>query len=284
VWTGLVLGAIYTLVAVGYNIAYSAAGVFNFAHAALMVLGTFVAYWAGESLGAPVVVAALLGAGIVAVVGVVEERIAIRPLLGKGLHGELVTTVGVTVVIEGVIVRIWGSEPLRVGYFGTIDTWKVFGVRILPVEALLVALAVVVALGAWWWGRTTMAGLASRATTEDRDAAMLRGVNVRRLSLGAFAVSGLMAGALGPVLGSKTFAVASLGFALALKGFVALAMGGFGSQVGALVGGMAIGVVQAFAGRHWGGNYENLAVFAVLLAVLMLRPTGLFGRTRERVV
>jgi branched-chain amino acid transport system permease protein len=119
---------------------------------------------------------------------------------------------------------------------------------------------------------------------EDREAASLRGVNVRALALGAFAVSGLLAGALGPVIGSKTFAVATLGSALALKGFVALALGGFGSVGGALIGGLAIGMTEEYSARYLGSSYSNLLVFAVLLVVLMAKPTGLFGQVRERMV
>src|SRR6185369_9838602 len=131
-------------------------------------------------------------------------------------------------------------------------------------------------------GRRTMLGLALLAVVEDREAAQLRGVNVRRMALGAFAFSGLLAGLLGPLIGPKTFAVATLGSALALKGFVALAIGGFGSVPGGLVGGFAVGLVEASAGRWLGSAYADLSVFAMLLLVLLVRPTGLFGRVRER--
>jgi branched-chain amino acid transport system permease protein len=127
-------------------------------------------------------------------------------------------------------------------------------------------------------------GLALLAVAEDREAALLRGVNVRRVALGAFVFSGLLAGALGPVIGPKTFAVATLGSALALKGFVALAMGGFGSLPGGLIGGLAVGLIEASTSRWLGSDYADLMVFGVLLLILLVRPTGLFGRVRERMV
>jgi branched-chain amino acid transport system permease protein len=134
------------------------------------------------------------------------------------------------------------------------------------------------------YARSSMIGLATLAMAEDREAAALRGVNVRALALGAFALSGVLAGVLGPVVGAKTFAVATLGSALALKGFVALALGGFGSLTGGLIGGLAIGMIEEFTARYLGSSYSTLIVFAVLLLVLMTRPSGLFGTVRERMV
>ena len=118
----------------------------------------------------------------------------------------------------------------------------------------------------------------------DREAASLRGINVRALALGAFCVSGAVAGALGPFIGPQTDAVASLGTSLALLGFVALAMGGFGSLPGGLIGGFVIGLIEAFTNRYLGTQYSNLMVFAVLLLILLFRPGGLFGTVRERMV
>jgi branched-chain amino acid transport system permease protein len=132
--------------------------------------------------------------------------------------------------------------------------------------------------------RWTMTGLACLATSEDGEAARLRGVNTRWLSVGAFAVSGLMAGLVGPIVGPKTYAFAALAAALALKGFVAMAMGGFGNIAGCTIGGFVVGMVEATTARWVGGEYQTMAVFVLLLLVLMIRPTGLLGEQRERVV
>ena len=119
---------------------------------------------------------------------------------------------------------------------------------------------------------------------EDREAAELRGINVRALAFAAFAASGLLAGMVGLFVGPVTFAVSTLGASLALKGFVALAIGGFGSFPGALVGGMVVGLVEIWSARLFGGDYVHLGIFVLLLLVLMLRPAGLFVRARERQV
>jgi branched-chain amino acid transport system permease protein len=282
VWGGLSLGAVYAIIAIGYNIVFTASGVFNFAHAQLVMVGTFIAYWGLAVVELPVVVVIVLDGLIVGVLAVAEERIAIRPI--KGTEGQLVTTVGVATLLNGATQLIWGGQPLTVPFLNSTDVWTVLGGRVLPVEILLIGIAVVLTGILITYSRTSMIGLATLAMAENREAASLRGVNVRALALGAFALSGVLAGALGPVVGGKTFAVATLASALALKGFVALALGGFGSLAGGLIGGLSIGMIEVYTARYLGSAYTNLIVFGVLLLVLMAKPTGLFGQMRERMV
>jgi branched-chain amino acid transport system permease protein len=286
IWGGLSLGAVYALVAVGYNIVFTASGTFNFAHAQLLMLGTFLAYWGLAVLKWPVLAVFALAAVVVGAVAVAEERFAVRTV--RGIEAQLVTTVGVATLINGASQLIWGSQARTVPFFSGSGTgtsvWTLLGGRVLPVEVALIVVAIVLALGLIYYSRHSMIGLAVLAMAENREAAALRGINVRMLTLGAFAVSGVLAGAVGPVVGPKTFAVATLGSALALKGFVALALGGFGSIGGGVVGGFAIGVIEQYAARYLGSTYVNLTIFGVLLLILLARPAGLFGRTQERMV
>ena len=282
VWSGLALGAIYALIALGYHLVFISSNTFNFAHAQLVMLGVFVSFWGLVTLKLPTVVVLLLAAAVVAGVATVEERVAIRTVTGT--EGQLITTVGFATLLDGVTQVIWGGEPLQVPFFGPDRAWDVLGGRVFPVELLLVVIAVAVAVLIAFVGRHSMLGLAMLAVSEDREAALMRGINVRALGIGAFAASGAFAGLLGVVVGPKTFAVATLGSALALKGFVAMAIGGFGSAAGALVGGLSVGLIEALAGRYMGSSYATLMVFSALLLVLLLKPTGLFGTLRERVV
>jgi branched-chain amino acid transport system permease protein len=224
----------------------------------------------------------LLAGLVVAVLAIAEERFAIRTV--RGTEAQLVTTVGVATLLNGGTQLIWGSQPLTVPFLDSNHVLTVFGGRVLPVELVLIAVAVLLTLGLVYYSRHSMIGLATLAMAEDREAAMLRGVNVRMLALGAFGLSGLLAGAVGPIVGPKTFAVATLGSALALKGFVALALGGFGSLPGGLIGGLAIGLIEQLSARYLGSTYVNIVIFGVLLLILLCRPAGLFGRSRERTV
>lgn len=281
-WSGLALGAVYTLVAIGYNIVFVSSNTFNFAQAQLMMVGTFVAYTGIVTLDLPILVVAVLATATVMVLAGLEEIIAVGPVHDH--QTQLVTTLGVATLLNGATQLIWGGEPLTVPFFGSNEAITLLGGRTYPVEITLLVLAIVLVVVLSLFSKRTITGIALLGVSEDREAATLRGVNVRAVALGAFAASGALAGFLGLFVGPKTFAVATLGAALAIKGFVALAIGGFGSLPGALVGGLTVGLVESYAALELGSQYSNIAVFAVLIVILMVRPAGLFGRVRERVV
>jgi branched-chain amino acid transport system permease protein len=283
-WAGLSTGAIYVLAAIGYNVVFVTAGVFNFAQAQFMMIGTFVAYWVSAQLRLPVAVGFAFGAAIGAAIGLISERVAIRPVRGLGTHTELVTTVGVGIALDGLAYLIWGSQPLAVPFFGSSRVLSVISGRTQPLDLVLIAAALVVPLGLAAWSRWSLAGLASRAIAEDRQAASARGIPVARFGTIAVTAAAAFAGMLGPLVGPETYAVYTLGDQLAITAFVALAIGGFGSYVGAMVGGLAVGLIQAEGARYLNANYGDLLVFGVLLAVLMIRPAGLLRSAYSRAV
>lgn len=282
VWSGLALGAVYALVAIGYNIVYLSAKTFNFAHAQLLMLGVFVAYTCLMQWGVPWILVLVLAALAVAVVAGIEHFVAIRPL--KDVHNVLVTTLGASTFLDGLVQLIWGNQALSVPFPGGDQAIDLLGGRVYPIEPTLVAVVVLIVILDAWISRRFLVGLALQAMSEDAEAAQLRGVNIRAMAFGAFVVAGAMAGAAAVFVGPKTFAVSTLGDSLALKGFVALAIGGFGSMPGALVGGAAVGLVEILSARYLGSEYSNLLIFALLLGVFVVRPAGLFVRSVERTV
>jgi len=284
VWTGIAVGSIYVLTALALTIPYLASGVFNFAQPAVLALGTFLAYWLRTEHQMPIAVVIVASAAICFAVGAIVEILAIRPLAGSGVHGELVTTLGAAVIIEGVILRVWGPDPRRVDFLASTDTVSVLGGELLPIELLLIGVALISILVTHLVLRRTLVGLACLASAEDRQAAMLRGIDVNRLSMWAFAVAGALCGAIGVVVGAKTFAVFDLGNALVVFAFVALAIGGFGSVGGALIGGLAVGVIQQLTVRYLGIDWAQIVIFFVLVTVLLVRPNGLFGVRAMRTV
>ncbi|MFZ3416288.1 branched-chain amino acid ABC transporter permease [Arthrobacter sp. 3Tela_A] len=279
---GLSLGAVYALVAIGYNIVFISSKTFNFAQAQLMMFGAFIVYTGAVVFGLHPVIAGLIGMIVVAGIAYLEFVLAIRPV--RDHHNILVTTLGAAVLLDGTAQLLWGGEPLKVPFLAGDNAIDFFGGRVYPVEIALVAVVAVLVGGFAVYGRMSLTGLALRGMSEDNEAAQLRGVNVRRLALMTFVFAGALAGLLGVFVGPKTFAVATLGAALALKGFVVLAIGGFGSMPGAAVGGIIVGLTEALAARYLGGEYALLAVFALLITILLLRPSGLFVRAKERTV
>lgn len=282
--TGLVLGSIYILVALGYNIVFLASGAFNFAQAAVVMLGAFVASTYGVERGLPTLIVILLAALIGAVVGIATELTAIRPVVGKGLHGELVTTVGVSTILTGLVVVIWGVDIRPVNPIVSSDAVTILSGRVTVDGLILIAVAIVSCLGLWAWSRLTLGGLASLAVSEDRQAATLRGINVNYLSILATAAAGAIGGAAGVFVGTQTLAVPTIAAVLTLNSFLVLIIGGMGSFPGLLIGGLVVGILEALTGRYLGSEYVTLMLFALLLAVLLVRPEGLFGQKVNRVV
>lgn len=281
-YSGLSLGAVYALVALGYNLVYLSSRAFNFAQAQLVMVAAFVAYTGLVVFRLPWVVAVLLAMAVLLAVAVVEERIAIR--LVSDHHTVLITTLGFATLLDGAAERIWGSEALDVPFPGPEGAWSLLGGRLHTVDLALVVLAVLLVVAAHWYRKRFISGIAIIGMSQDREAATLRGIDVRKLALITFAVSGALAGLMGAFVGPKTFALTTLGASMALKGFVALAIGGFGSLYGGLLGGFAVGVVEQVSARYLGAEFSNISVFAVLMLVLLVRPRGVFGRVRERVV
>ncbi|TDB87467.1 branched-chain amino acid ABC transporter permease [Actinomadura sp. KC216] len=285
IWSGLATGALYSLVAIGYNVVLLASGVVNFANAYLIMIGTFLAYVGLVDWGLPVAVTVLLAGLAVAVIAVVEERIAIRPLLRRhGTHAALITTVGVGTLLGGIASKIWGTEPLKVPSPFSSEPLTLLGGTIQRNDLVLILLVLALGVGLHLWSRKTLLGLASLATAENRQAAQARGLNVRALGIGAFALAGLIAGLFAVFVAGRTYAHFHLGETLALFGFVAIAIGGSASQLGGLIGGFTIGLLYAVTARYVGDSYPQIVVFGVFLLILLTRPRGLFGGAAERQV
>jgi branched-chain amino acid transport system permease protein len=285
IWSGLTTGALYALVGIGYNIVLLASGVFNFSTAQLIMVGTYMAYFGGVTLGLPIVPVVLLGAAVVAVIAFVVERVAFRPLMnGRDPHATLITSVGAAVLIDGVVLRIWGVNPKTVSSPFSQEPLHLLGGVLTPNALAMIILVLVIGIGLHLWSLHTMSGLASLATAEDRSAAMARGVNVRRLGIMAFVLTGLIMGAMGPVVGAQYYANPTLADTIALYGFVAIAIGGSGSQLGSLIGGFATGLIYAEVERYTNADWPAIVVFLVFLFILLTRPRGLFGGAVERQV
>ncbi|CAN5260089.1 branched-chain amino acid ABC transporter permease [soil metagenome] len=280
---GLSLGSVYTLVAVGFNLTWLTTRAINFAQGGFMIAGMFMTVWLHEQgVSAPIIFVILILTG--AVVAAVEYTIAIRPVQKHGDHAELVTTVGVLTIIQGVILLLVTEDAQKVPSLLSEKLIDVPGGRISPAELLLIVVAIVIGLAAHFWTRGTRSGLAAMGISEDREAAQILGVNTLRFSYLAFIASGILGFGVAQVVGPKTFAIVALATALSIKGFVVLAVGGLGSNLGALIAGLSVGVLELVIARELGATWQNTTVFVVFVIVMLLRPRGLFGEVKERAV
>lgn len=285
IWSGLTLGSIYALVALGLTLSYLPSGVFNFAQGAIAIAGTYLVYQLLGRAGIPLIPALALNIVIGMAIGLACELIAVRPLriLGGGFQqNELVTTIGVSTIIIGLLGIKWGYQPLTVPFHGPSTPVHFLGIDAAPVSIVLLGVTIVFALGLHFWFHGTRWGRACLAVAEDRTAATLRGINVNLLSLGGFAAAGALGTLSGFAVGPITYAIPTLADTLVLGAFVAIALAGQGSFLGNLFGGLLVGLISAFATRYIGADYSNLAVLVLLLVTLLVRPTGLGAAAEAR--
>jgi branched-chain amino acid transport system permease protein len=187
-------------------------------------------------------------------------------------------------MIDGIVSKVWGSQAKPIPEPIPGNAVHLFGGIVGRNDLLLIGLVLVVGIGLHVWTKKTVAGLASLAAAEDAEAAQARGLNTKRLALAAFAACGAIAGLFGLVVGAKTYATPTLADSLALYGFVAIAIGGSGSQIGGLIGGFVVGLSYAIAERYTNTDWPQIIVFGVFLLVLLTRPRGIFSSAVERQV
>lgn len=284
---GVTAGSLYALVAVSFNILYRPTNVFNFAQGDLVMLGAMFGASLTTLLGLPWLVGlalALLGVGVIALI---EERAAVAPILARSAsaHGWVITTLAFSLIIANLVGHVWGPDPILVRPPAplSMETFTIAGMRLSSYQLALVAATVVLVLLVERFYRTRR-GKAVLAVAEDRDAALLRGINPGQLSRWSFFLGGAFAALTGILAAPLLYASTSLGPALLLKGFAAAAVGGIGNNRGALLAGYIIGIAEAASAVALSPGYQEATTFVLVLAILLVRPQGLFGRAEARVV
>lgn len=282
-FSGLTVGAMYALAALGYALIYNASHLVNFAQGEFIMLGAMVAAVGVES-GLPLPAALLLGIVVPTVVGALMERLAIRPAHGAPHITLLIITLGVGLTMRGAVQALLGKGNHGLPAFSGDQPLQVLGAALSRQSIwVFVVTGIAVAALAWYFNRTR-SGKAMLATSHSNLAARLVGVNANAVLMRSFALSGAL-GALGGVLVAPiTFTSSEAGVVLGVKGFAAAAIGGLGSGVGAIVGGLILGILEAFSAGYLSSSYKDVVAYAAILLVLMFMPRGLFsGKSSERV-
>ena len=279
---GIAIGAVYAATALVYNVMYSTSKVLSITTGHIPMLGgVFGAYFIAQ-LKLPMLVGLIGAIAVGALFNLLTEIVAVRRVLARSdEHLWLLSTLAVATMLSQVVALWWGTEPkpfprLIAQEFsqGVLDQkyW-------LPVAAVFV-----MAIGLELFYRRTMYGKLFIATSEDAFAARARGISTDRVRALSYVLSGALGGMAGFAAGQLTFAFFALGFALTLNGFVALAAGGLGSNIGAVVGGFALGLLSSFASYWFGGEYQQTVAIGLLLLLLIIKPEGLFGSKQVRPV
>ncbi len=276
--SGLTSGAIYALIALGFTIIYNATEVINFAQGEFVMLGAmFMATFLGK-MGLPLPVAFALSVGLTALIGILVERLTIYPARGASVITLIIITIGVSILLKGVAMFVWGKDSLAVPAFLGEEPIRLFGATIIPQSILILVVALVAVLGLEFFFKHTLTGQAMRACAANRLAARLLGIKVEPLVLLAFGVSAGLSAIAGVIISPITFATYDMGTMLGLKGFSAAVLGGLTSSFGAVAGGFLLGLLEALAAGFISSAYKDAAAFVILLLMLFLKPEGLFGQ------
>jgi branched-chain amino acid transport system permease protein len=287
VFAGSALGARYALVALGFVVIFRATGVINFAQGGLVALGAYVAYDFTQNVGLPFTLAVVLAVLACGVVGALVERLVLSRMVGQPAFAVIMITIGVLFVLDQLIPTLWDYNSHNLGDPWGIDTVDVAGLT-LAVRDLWTLVIAAAALAAFFvFFQRSKYGLAMRAVAIDQEASMAQGINVRTVVALSWAISGMVAALAGVTLTTGAAAVSPSVSFIALAAFPAMILGGLDSPVGAVVGGLVIGVTQTLTAGYqpehaaWlGDNFHAVMPYVVMIAILMVRPYGLFG-TRE---
>ncbi len=276
-FAGLTTGAVYALVALGFTLIFQASEVVNFAQGEFVMLGGMVTVFAYNA-GVPLPLAALLAVVVAAATGTLLHSLAIAPAKGATVVTLIIVTIGASILIRGLAQIIFDKQFHALPAFSGDEPLRVFGAAILPQSLWVLGGSGTIVLGLWLFMERTLLGKAVRATAANRLAAELVGIDTRLVLTLAFAVSAAI-GAVGGILVTPiTLTSYAVGTLLALKGFAAAMLGGIGNPVGAVVGGLVLGLLEAFAAGWISSTYKDGVAFLVILLVLFALPQGLLGR------
>ena len=279
VLSGIGVGAIYGLIGIGFCVVYNASGIVNFAQGAFVMLGGMLTDAGMTKLGLPLPLAAIGAIAIVAMSGVVLERIVVRPLWNRGstMFVMILATLAAQIVVERITLILAGDQPRTLPVFTDLPPLHLFGFTInFQFLWILGGSALVIAFLGFFFS-STITGKAMRACSINRDAAALQGIPVSRMLALAFALSAALGAFAGILITPTQYTAFNVGVPFAISGFIAAIVGGFGRPLGAFAGGILLGVAQALAIVLLGAAFKNVAALSVLLLFLFVRPTGLLG-------
>ncbi|MBP6734150.1 MAG: branched-chain amino acid ABC transporter permease [Chromatiaceae bacterium] len=284
VLTGITLGSTYALVALGFAIIYNASDVVNLAQGEFVMLGAMSAISLSAGQGLPLPVAILLAVLITLILGLMLQRFAIAPARGITVVGTIIITIGASIFLRGLALLIWGKDIHALPHFSGESPIRLGGVTLLPQNLWVMGGAAVLVLAVHLFFNRTLLGKAILACSCNRTAAQLVGINVGRMLLVAYGLSALLGAMAGVLVAPITYTSYDAGIMLGLKGFAAAILGGMGNPMGAVAGGLLLGLLESLAAGLISSGYKDAIAFVILLLVLFLRPSGLFGRaSAERV-
>lgn len=279
--SGISLGSVYAIIALGYTMVYGIAKMLNFAHGDVIMVGGYISFLATANMGWPPLASVALAMAVCTVLGVVIEQLAYKPLRAAPSLAVLITAIGVSYFLQNAALLIWSSNPKSYTSLVQLPSLKLFdgALTISSVTLVTVAACIVIMVALTWVINKTKTGKAMRAVSEDKEAAQLMGIGVNKTISITFAIGSGLAAVAGVLLSSAyPILMPTTGSMPGIKAFTAAVFGGIGSIPGAMLGGILLGVIEIFGKAYISTQLSDAIVFSVLIIVLLVKPTGLLGK------
>jgi branched-chain amino acid transport system permease protein len=278
--SGILVGGVYALIGVGLTIIFGVMRVINFAHGDLLMVGMYLTWMVFFFLGWDPYVALILTVPVMYLFGAMLQKFIINRVLGALPQNQILLTIGLGLIMSSTVMLIFTSDYRILTTSYSSDSYKVAGLSISTplLYSFLVTAAITGAL--FWFLAKTDTGQAIRATAQDRDAAQLMGIDVRKMSVLAFGIGTALAGTAGALLAPTYYIFPQVGGTFTLKAFVVVVLGGMGSVVGATLGGLIIGLTESLSAVYVASGLKELVVYVLFLLILLLKPSGLLGKSR----
>lgn len=284
--SGLGLGSMYGLMALGFHVTFAVSGTVNFAQGSTMMLGAVLTFAFAQTLGWPLVPAIVLALALCALYGLLVEVAAVRPFASRGSDAWLMATVALGIVVDNLVMFTFGKEPRSLPSPLAVTPLRFgdLGLGVYPLQLLIPVIGLSLAAVLHFVSRRTRWGTGLLAVVQNRDAARLMGIPIRRAVAGAFALSALFAGIAGVLIAPLFNVHADMGTLFGLKAFAVAILGGITSAWGVMIAGLLFGTAEALITATLGSGYTQILTFGLVIAVLALRPNGLFGRAAVKKV
>ena len=280
--SGISLGSVYAIIALGYTMVYGIAKMLNFAHGDVIMVGAYISFCVTQYMGLPALVSVVAAMAVCTLLGIVIERLAYKPLRQATSLAVLITAIGVSYFLQNMALLIWGSNPKSFASVVNFGSLRLFDGRlVITSEVLTTVLAnIVIMIALTLFTGKTKIGKAMRAVSEDKGAAELMGINVNATISMTFAIGSALAAIAGVLLcSSYPTLMPTTGSMPGIKAFTAAVFGGIGSIPGAMIGGILLGIIEILGKAYVSTELGDAFVFAVLIVVLLVKPSGLLGKT-----
>jgi branched-chain amino acid transport system permease protein len=279
--SGILIGGAYALIGIGLTIIFGVMRIINFAHGDLMMVGMYATYYLFTLLHIDPFLSIIITIPLMFLYGAFLQKAFINRALSALPQNQILLTIGLGLIMSNTVMLAFTSDYKILTTRYSSSSVKILGISISSPLVISFAITVAITAALYWFLARTNTGQAIRATAQDREAATLMGINVRRMSIIAFGLGSALAGTAGALIAPTYYIFPQVGSIFTLKAFVITVLGGMGSVIGAMLGGVLIGVAESIGGAYFGSSWKEVVVFVLFLLVLLFKPSGLLGKSRS---